>query len=696
MAGSSIIGALRVVIGADTAALEKGLKDAQTTVGKFTTGLKASADEVLNLRNALVVLAGVALYDFVKKAASAGDEIAKTAQKVGITTDSLQELRYAATLSGTTAADFDAALLQLNKRIGDVNGGVTQAAETLGKLGFSMADIRGQKTDELFKQIADRIGSVRDPMERARIATELFGKAGQQMLPVLTTGAAGLTAMALEAHKFGLVLDAETIKKAEEANDEFTKIGNALKIAGINIAVGFLPALEDLRKQVISQEFQNGVKDLATNFGSLITWLVNHKTELTAAAAAFAGFRLGAAIGTPFGPAVAGILGIGGAIVAAGAAANATAPEIDKLSQSVSTMKEEQDRLLLTLAGAKRVGDKSLIASTTDQLDVLDQKLAIATASLEKLKSAVASAGHGETPASPTQVTITPFNPEVAKAVDDLTLKARMLRGEFSSLSPGFIEAAIGLKVFKDGVVPTDIDISTLSPQLLQLNAAMLTLQGITLTQPTNEFVTLTRAIEASNAALLQGGLNAKQYAALQQSNAQLSETFWLKSGSSIAGSFSQIATSFGTENTKMVSAAKIFAAVSALISTYQGQAQALTLPFPANLAAMAAVGAAGFALVASINSAVVPKMATGGVFDVPGGVGGADKVPISFMAQAGERVHVEPNRYGGSGSEDGGGNVIHVHFGANRPSNDEVRVLLTQIEQISADGRPIKIKIAQ
>lgn len=57
------------------------------------------------------------------------------------------------------------------------------------------------------------------------------------------------------------------------------------------------------------------------------------------------------------------------------------------------------------------------------------------------------------------------------------------------------------------------------------------------------------------------------------------------------------------SSNEKMLKAQKIFGAASALISTYVGAAEALKLPFPANLAAMATVLAKGMSLVAAIKS---------------------------------------------------------------------------------------------
>jgi hypothetical protein len=160
-----------------------------------------------------------------------------------------------------------------------------------------------------------------------------------------------------------------------------------------------------------------------------------------------------------------------------------------------------------------------------------------------------------------------------------------------------------------------------------------------------------TQELNNNRAALAAVGATAEQVAASGEKTAQKFGLSWSQQVPSVLGSFSEIASGFGKEGSKMAAAAKILGAVQALIATYAGSAEALKLPFPANIAAAAAVLAKGLGLVAAIKSAAVPKMATGGVFNIPGGIGGGDKVPVSFMAQPGEKVEVKPNRYGAGGS---------------------------------------------
>jgi hypothetical protein len=101
-----------------------------------------------------------------------------------------------------------------------------------------------------------------------------------------------------------------------------------------------------------------------------------------------------------------------------------------------------------------------------------------------------------------------------------------------------------------------------------------------------------------------QSALNQIQSVGLQNNLAMASDFF---------GSLAQIAQLGGKKATKI---AKVFGIAQALISTFQGAARALTLPFPANLAAYASTLAQGMSAVASIK----------GVSENGGGGGGGSK----------------------------------------------------------------------
>jgi hypothetical protein len=198
------------------------------------------------------------------------------------------------------------------------------------------------------------------------------------------------------------------------------------------------------------------------------------------------------------------------------------------------------------------------------------------------------------------------------------------------------------------------------------------------------------KEIENNELVLTKFGATSEQMAEVQKKTAEKYGNTWEQVGESVAGSFASIGNSFSKESKSMAMVAKAAGIIQATISMFVGSAKALELPFPANIAAWAAVAAKGAAVVASIKSTAVAGFATGADFRIPGGIGGADNVPVSFMAQPGERVKVEPNRYGAD-SDSGGSRVANIYAPA-LVDRSGLRAIAKGIESLVGDGLRINL----
>jgi hypothetical protein len=223
--------------------------------------------------------------------------------------------------------------------------------------------------------------------------------------------------------------------------------------------------------------------------------------------------------------------------------------------------------------------------------------------------------------------------------------------------------------------------------------AAQLKLQGAQLTQQVMTPAEQYQQKLALQQQLFVGGVfSAVTYGRAQRQASVEAGTAWDVAGASIAGSFQQIAGSFGKQSKTMATIAKAAGIVQATISMFTGAAKALELPFPANLAAMASVLATGAGLVANIKGTQVPKFATGGSMKL-GGTGGIDSQRVAFDASPGEVVEVHKNPYGGD-SDRGGFREVRVRDMNLRPvwSLDNVRDLIDHINAAIGDGARLRV----
>jgi hypothetical protein len=239
----------------------------------------------------------------VKMFADAGDALGEMSTKTGISVKSLSELKYALEQNDTDIDTFGVGILQMSKFMTELKSGSDQAAGALKQIGLSVQSVVGLSTEETFLKLGEAVASIDDPMRRVAVATEIFGKQGQNLLPFLEQGSKGIDALRKKAQELGIVMSDKDAKAADEFNNSL----NSLKAAtqGATYAFGsiFLPTLNSVVNKVIGAiQF---VKDLTAEHPRLVY-------GITLAAGAM--FGLTAAIGI-VGMAVIGLTAVIGALM---------------------------------------------------------------------------------------------------------------------------------------------------------------------------------------------------------------------------------------------------------------------------------------------------------------------------------------------------------------------------------------------
>lgn len=230
---------VKVRITADDKGLDKGLSRASGKLSSFAKfGIRAATTALAAVPAAFVLA--------TRSAINFADEMAKTAQRVGMTTAALSKLEYAAKLSDVSLADLRVGLSQLARNM-DMN------SDAFERLGISIRNQDGslKDTNTVFTEIAERMSNMQNGAEKTALAMELLGRSGANMVPLLNSGAAGLKEMADEAWRMGLVIDEKTSKRAEQFNDNLTRMGMFFTGIARRIAADVLPALVNLSNRLV-------------------------------------------------------------------------------------------------------------------------------------------------------------------------------------------------------------------------------------------------------------------------------------------------------------------------------------------------------------------------------------------------------------------------------------------------------------
>lgn len=157
--------------------------------------------------------------DATRQAIDAVGGLGEAASAAGVTTATLQEYRYIATQVGLSNQEMDKGLAQLTRRLGEAAQGSKEPTEALKRLGLTLDDVKGKEAGDVIPLLAEGMAKIPDAANRAAIATDLFGKAGQKLMPLLEGGRASVDGLREAAHKLGVVMSEEAIKRADEAAD---------------------------------------------------------------------------------------------------------------------------------------------------------------------------------------------------------------------------------------------------------------------------------------------------------------------------------------------------------------------------------------------------------------------------------------------------------------------------------------------
>lgn len=229
---------LVTVIGFDVD--EVNLKKAE----KGFNGLKALA---VGLVGAIATV-GIGVVALAKNVSDAGDDAAKMAERVGVTATEIQELGFAADLSGTSIDALGMGLKFLQRNAFEAKRGSKEAAEAFALLGVRVTDGNGRvkPTVQLFEEVSDAIAKIDDPAKRTALSMRIMGRSGDQLIPLMKEGGAAIRGMREEAHTLGFILNEQAIKASEALNDDFDRLSYSIRGVKNRLAVELFPIVSEL------------------------------------------------------------------------------------------------------------------------------------------------------------------------------------------------------------------------------------------------------------------------------------------------------------------------------------------------------------------------------------------------------------------------------------------------------------------
>lgn len=244
------IGTLLISLKAGTANFDKKMKKSARRIDKFVSSLKRGARRLALFGTAIAAAAVAIGTVLVKSSLKALDATAKLSRSIGISTEALMGLQFAAQISGVDIGNLNKAMAIFVRRLGEAKAGMGTAKLVMDDLGLSASKLVAMKTEDSFALIADTIHKTEAAADKAALAFAFFGRQGVALLPLFEKGAQGVRALIAEAEKLGILFSAEDLARIEQANDAILKTKRAFGGLVDTLTIELAPVIEDIANRM--------------------------------------------------------------------------------------------------------------------------------------------------------------------------------------------------------------------------------------------------------------------------------------------------------------------------------------------------------------------------------------------------------------------------------------------------------------
>jgi len=244
----SVIGALRVNLGLDSAQFERGAKRAQGSLGQMRA-------QFLKVSAAAAAL-GAAVTAMAMRGANNIDNLAKSARRLDASVTAFRALQLAADEAGVpvqTLADN----IQTMQR--EIAAGSTGAVRAMNRLGLSIKDMAGMDADERLALIADRIKEMGLTAAEASVLLRDLGIRNREMVLLLMGGGDAIRGARKDIEQYGLALSNVDAKRIEEANDQIGRLSIVSEYLSNQLALALVPAFGALAQSITESMREGGL-----------------------------------------------------------------------------------------------------------------------------------------------------------------------------------------------------------------------------------------------------------------------------------------------------------------------------------------------------------------------------------------------------------------------------------------------------
>lgn len=228
--------------------------DLKPDKGSFSAGDRLISGIKTALAGLVAIRTAKFFGDMVTDTARTADQFAKMSKQIGVSIEGLQQLEFAAQISGASIDDLRVALPQLAQKAEDTRRGSQEMAATFSALGVEVTDANNQlrPLEDILLDTADGLAGMDNETKRTALAVKLFGDSGAKLLPLLTRGEEGIRQLRDEFVELGGQISSENAAQFEDFNDDMLRFKTTLIGVRNQAVVALLPFLKEMAQNILT------------------------------------------------------------------------------------------------------------------------------------------------------------------------------------------------------------------------------------------------------------------------------------------------------------------------------------------------------------------------------------------------------------------------------------------------------------
>jgi hypothetical protein len=215
-------------------------KTAETSA-KMEKAFTGTRDVLKTLGEAFTLYFGASYFKGVFEAT---DHINDLSERLGISTEALSNLGYAAKISGANLETVVQGLTLMGDNITSAAAGIGTAGNALKQLHLTAQDLSKLTLDQQFERISEALKDIPNSGDRIGIMRDLMGRMGAELIPL----AMQFDELRKEAEAVGYTISDQTAQQFGKLGDELDRLSLGTEALVRNLEAMLVPALNDAVK----------------------------------------------------------------------------------------------------------------------------------------------------------------------------------------------------------------------------------------------------------------------------------------------------------------------------------------------------------------------------------------------------------------------------------------------------------------